>query len=553
MKLFPASCIHLLVTLQFAWASQPAGGFRGSWDYDTRWADILSCLDKAASAKGLDDQLSAQLENHVWSLRMAPESPKLLGRMLKDLEALKRRDSRDFLHYIVAAFKNSLLTLCEEVAIRMILGGDDMELLELAQIGTAIPPQPVESKPPPSRSRLAQSTGGMTANQTLGRKLLQYLENSSKGDSDGPLEIAGREGSLGKRGRNERENPPEAKTLLPPHSCVTAPREDNSDPVGLEKEAEDNHGKERRREEEGRGEKEKRKENDNANEEEDDDEYSYIPGVEGKKRLSETPTASSPPVELDFPIFPTGRIIADSEEELAITRMLQDRIAGLEGDANIRLPPLPGQKERSISCSSLRRVLGQNTSLLDDAFINEYIQMLVARSPEHYRAISSLDKTLELVESFETGVFYIWPLHNDNHWSLLTIAVLPSPANRVEVYHHDSKEPAHLNYAKGLYELIQKRLDKGLWVDFEKGPSTQQVNTVDCGVFTCLNARNIMLSDSDSKGPIDAEDLYCTSGATHRTRLAIELVSGTLFAPPPRSLLESSSRCSQRVVIDLTG
>lgn len=601
MRLLSFPCLQLLAALHLAWAGRPNNNPTWSCYYETYWKEISDCLNQAATVKVPITQLATKLREQAVRVQRSPQPAALLARIVKDLEALKSSSQAPVLHDYVIAFKNYLLTTCEAAAAELILMGPDMELLELLQVEKKALAPPAEPKPALRASSSRRAATRPTAEEPpKGTLAAQQLEEArgmireAQAMRNVPTTASHTDSGLGKRVTQDgrKENPREAKAALPPHSGLarlkTMPGAANNAsaldlssckffnvlqetilssagpaPCGKKPGNHaaaaaakvDKDAKKRLKEK-------KEGENDDSDTEEDDAEYSYVPGEGARQVLSEPSVDSPPPIQLNFPTFTNDEIVVNSREELESVTILRAEIGRLPQDARIRLPPLPGLSERSIACSSLRRVLDQK-GWLNDEFINEYMQMLLAHDPEGYRVISSLDMELKSVKSFERGQFYIWPLNHANHWSLLTINVLSSSL-KVEVGHYDSMGRQHANYAKKCRRLIRARLDDANQrVSLGRISSEQQTNQFDCGVFTCLNARNIFLynmGDTDERdmmpNPIDMPGPYDTLADTRRTRLVIELLTGAFFVDPSEPSSDESfsppQSSSSSEIIDLT-
>lgn len=120
------------------------------------------------------------------------------------------------------------------------------------------------------------------------------------------------------------------------------------------------------------------------------------------------------------------------------------------------------------------------------------------------------------------------PVHSGAHWTLLVV----SPIARTIEYFDSLGGPARpyiLNAKAWLREELGKLFKEEEWTvptgSFGAGP--QQSNSSDCGVFTCTNARMVVLG-------VDPMAYAGSNMELQRTRMAAELLNGGLkgdFAP----------------------
>lgn len=114
------------------------------------------------------------------------------------------------------------------------------------------------------------------------------------------------------------------------------------------------------------------------------------------------------------------------------------------------------------------------------------------------------------------------PVHSGRHWSLIVV----SPIGHTIEYFDSLGGPAHsyiLNMAVWLRAELGKLFKEEEWTvptgSFGAGP--QQSNDSDCGVFTCTNARMILLG-------LDPMQYDGSDSEIQRTRMVAELLNGGL-------------------------
>lgn len=114
------------------------------------------------------------------------------------------------------------------------------------------------------------------------------------------------------------------------------------------------------------------------------------------------------------------------------------------------------------------------------------------------------------------------PVHSGRHWSLIVV----SPIGHTIEYFDSLGGPAHpyiLNMAVWLRAELGKLFKEDEWTvpTGSLGAGPQQSNDSDCGVFTCTNARMVLLG-------LDPMEYEGSDSEIQRTRMVAELLNGGL-------------------------
>jgi len=262
----------------------------------------------------------------------------------------------------------------------------------------------------------------------------------------------------------------------------------------------------------------------------------------------------------DTPTPKAGR--HSSEKTTRITRAEQKRLDAQKESLQYEIAPLPAEWETKVrqavrsghgryAASDLTRVVplssGYGTdNWLNDEVINGYLNLIVTHGkkndrkeqvPSHHafnsffytnlstkgpdsvkkwatRAKIGGKKLLEVEKVFV-------PINSGMHW---TLCVVQPKAKKIT--HYNSLSGNGSNYVQNVKRWVETELGSSFneqeWTLEDRGPSPQQTNMDDCGVFTITSARQIMLGFT----PMSYKSSQIQ---TQRKRIVAELINGELL------------------------
>jgi len=285
-----------------------------------------------------------------------------------------------------------------------------------------------------------------------------------------------------------------------------------------------------------------------------------------KEDLPETPDTKLAQLTLEDDFNPKGATPKASphsaEKGHRVTRAETKRLQLLEEIQHYGIAPLNEQWDHQIQtalrnghgtykATDLVRVLplsaGRGTdNWLNDEVINGYLKLIVAhgtqndrptQTPTHHAFVSFFYNNLESKgyisvkrwasrarigskNLLDTEQVFI-PINSGMHWTLCVV----SGTNKT-ITHYNSLGGNGQRYVNTVRDWVKEELgsafEESEWTLVPNGPSPQQANMDDCGVFTITSARQIMLGMtpmSYNAGQIPLQ----------RKRIVAELINGGLI------------------------
>ncbi|PJF19082.1 hypothetical protein PSACC_01104 [Paramicrosporidium saccamoebae] len=201
-----------------------------------------------------------------------------------------------------------------------------------------------------------------------------------------------------------------------------------------------------------------------------------------------------------------------------------------QSSSKIDLPLLPGEKpssRREIDNIEFRNLL--SPQCVNDQVVSAYFKQLpfFNKTKSSYAIVDPL-LSQKMPESFkfEWGKIYLWPLHHveEFHWTLLVVDLSNVQEEKMDLRHYDSlKSGTRRSGIDPAFNTLKEKLGfKEQTFTYKKMQTPQQKNVVDCGIFTSMIGKQLVLG-------LPTKTIASWNSDDMRNTMAVELVTMKLY------------------------